>query len=148
MSTRDGGRCIATEEAFLIPEIVEAMNIVARPVEPYDPDLYFWRRVSGSPVLGGGLLDLDEERLKIMDANGVDVHLLSLAAPGVQMLPAKDGVALARLANDRLAEAIARHPTRYAGLATVAPQDPVQAANEMQRAVDRLGFCGTLINSH
>lgn len=52
------------------------------------------------------LLDLDGERLEIMDTNGVDVQVLSLTAPGVQAFPAAEGTALARLANDRLAELV------------------------------------------
>ena len=49
-----------------------------------------------------------------MDANGVDVQLLSLTAPGVQTFPPAEGTALARLANDRLAELIGKHPDRFA----------------------------------
>ena len=54
-----------------------------------------------------------------MDANGVDMQLLSLTAPGVQMFDADTATELATIANDRLAEVIARHPTRFAGLATL-----------------------------
>jgi len=141
-------RCIATEEAFLIPELVLAMARVAGASTAYDPDLYFWKRVSGSKVLSGRLLDLHEERLAIMDQNGIDVHVLSLVAPGVQMLPAAEASALACLANDRLADAIRLHPRRYAGLATVAPQDPQAAAREIERAVQQLRLNGVIINSH
>jgi hypothetical protein len=52
------------------------------------------------------LLDLDTARLADMDASNVDVHLLSLTAPGVQMFEPHQAVALARLSNDRLSEAI------------------------------------------
>jgi len=141
-------RCIATEEAFVIPELIAAMDAVAASTKAYDPDLYFWRRVTGSPVLSSRLSDLDDERLRIMDEHGVDVHLLSLVAPGVQMLSAPEAVVLARLANDRLAQAIGRHPERYMGLATVAPQNPAEAAKEIERAVTQLGLCGVIINSH
>jgi len=141
-------RCIATEEAFVIPELVDAMAAVLRAHSEYEPDLYFWRRASESKVLSERLLDVDAQRLAIMDAQGVDVQVLSLAAPGVQMLKSADAVALARLANDRLAEAIARHPQRYAGLATVAPQAPDEAAREIERAMKKLRLHGVLINSH
>jgi 5-carboxyvanillate decarboxylase len=141
-------RCIATEEAFVIPELSEAMAAVVRASSSYDPDIYFWQRASGAKVLAARLLDLDAERLAIMDANGVDVQVLSLAAPGVQMLKAPDAVAIARIANDQLAQAIARHPDRYAGLASVAPQAPEEAARELERAVRQLHLHGVLINSH
>jgi predicted TIM-barrel fold metal-dependent hydrolase len=55
---------------------------------------------------------------------------------------------MAALANDRLAEAIRRHPGRYAGLATIAPQDPARAAAEMERAIRELGLNGIIVNSH
>jgi len=141
-------RCIATEEAFLIPEIAQAMGDVLAASSDYDPDLYFWKRISSAAVLNTRLLDLNEERLSIMDQNGIDMHVLSLGAPGVQMLKQADAVALARLANDRLAEAIAAHPQRYAGLATVAPQAPEEAARELERCIRQLGMKGLLINSH
>jgi len=143
-----GIRCIATEEAFLIPQLAAAMNELVRASSGYDPDLYFWRRAAEAKPLNARLLDLGAERLAIMDATGVDVQLLSLAAPGVQMLKAAEAVALARLANDHLAEAIARHPDRYAGLACIAPQAPEEAARELERAVRQLHLKGALINSH
>jgi len=94
------------------------------------------------------LLDIDAGRLAVMDANGVDVHLLSLTTPGVQMFEPDKAVALARLANDRLIEAVRRHPTRFAGLASFAPQDVAAATKEMERAINVLKLNGFLVNSH
>ena len=76
------------------------------------------------------------------------MHILSLTSTGVQMLDADKGTALATLANDLLAEAIRRHPDRYAGLATVAPQDPARAVKELERAINKLKLNGVIINSH
>jgi 5-carboxyvanillate decarboxylase len=78
----------------------------------------------------------------------VDVQLLLLTAPGVQVFEAQDAAALAASTNDQLAEAIRRHPDRFAGLAAVAPQLPQVAARELERAVQRLGLKGAVINSH
>jgi len=94
------------------------------------------------------LLDIDAGRLADMDANGVDMHLLSLTMPGVQMFDRDTAVALARLANDRLSEAVRRHPTRLAGLASFAPQDPRAAVQEMERAINTLKLNGFIVNSH
>lgn len=94
------------------------------------------------------LLDLGAGRLADMDANGVDMHLLSLTVPGVQMFEPDTAVELARLSNDRLSEAVRRHPTRFAGLASFAPQDPPAAAKEMERAINTLKLNGFLVNSH
>jgi len=132
-------RRIATEEAFSVPEVYEALHGWAAAADPGEPDQDFWDFVFTQDTPGlrrvrRQLLDLDVERLEIMDANGVDVQVLSLTAPGVQTLPPADGTALARLANDRLAELIGKRSGRFAGLAAVAPQDPRAAAAEINRA--------------
>jgi 2,3-dihydroxybenzoate decarboxylase len=83
-----------------------------------------------------------------MDATGIDMQIVSLTAPGVQIFDADLGVGLARAANDELAAAIAKHPTRYTGLAAIAPQNPAAAAKELERAVQKLGLKGAIVNSH
>ncbi|MDB5682836.1 MAG: hypothetical protein JWM75_534 [Sphingomonas bacterium] len=140
-------RRIATEEAFVIPEVLGPMLDRAAS-EAYDPDLFFWSKAADGSPLQRRLLDLGDERLQIMDETGVDVQLISLASTGVQMFGADEGTALATLANDVLADAIAKHPTRYAGLASFAPQDPARAAKEIERAMTRLGYNGVIVNSH
>jgi 2,3-dihydroxybenzoate decarboxylase len=49
--------------------------------------------------------------------------------------------------NDVLIENIKKHPTRYAGLAAIAPHAPREAVKELQRAVG-LGLKGAVVNSH
>jgi len=148
-SSKKSYRRIATEEAWSIPEQMEAMREMAMSAQEYDPDLFLWKIMTDSkgPVYSR-LLDVDDERLRIMDRHGVNVHVLSLTSTGVQMLDADRGTALATLANDRLAEAIRRHPDRYAGLATLAPQDPQRAVKEIDRVVGKLKLNGFIINSH
>lgn len=150
-------RRIATEEAFCIPEVAAKLREVARaPGNSLDLRLVraIYDQKSPSPSAGSlgrflaGLLDLEKDRIRIMDENGVDVHLLSLTAPGVQMFDADSATELAALANDRLAEVISRHPTRFAGLAAFAPQSPKRAAKEMERAINRLKLNGFIVNSH
>jgi 2,3-dihydroxybenzoate decarboxylase/5-carboxyvanillate decarboxylase len=146
-------RRVGTEEAFTIPEIAAKLREVAR--SPSDSsDLPLVRAVYDAPADAPGtavlrrLLDLGDGRIRDMDDNGVDVHLLSLTAPGVQMFDADTAVELAALANDRLAEAISRYPTRFAGLASFAPQAPKRAAAEMDRAINQLNLNGFVVNSH
>jgi len=146
-------RRIATEEAFCLPEVYEALRGWAAAADPAEPDQDFWDYVFTQDTPGlrrvrRQLLDLDGERLEIMDENGVDVQVLSLTAPGVQTFSAGEGTALARLANDRLAELIGKRPGRFAGLAAVAPQDPRAAAAEIDRAVTELKLNGVIVNSH
>jgi len=141
-------RRIATEEAWSFPEHMAA--ILALTKSNFDDlDLRLPRRsaVPGSPLYSR-LTDTDGERLRIMDADDVSMHLLSLTSPGVQMFDADTACEIATLANDRLAAAIARHPTRYAGLGAFAPQDPKRAVKEMERAINTLGLNGFILNSH
>jgi len=88
------------------------------------------------------LLDLDELRLAALDAAGIDVAVISHTAPALEQLEPKVATAIARDANDKLAEAIDRHPDRYLGFATLGPREPEEAARELERAVKDLGFKG------
>jgi hypothetical protein len=54
----------------------------------------------------------------------------------------------ARTVNDFLAEQVRAHPTRYIGMATLALQDPDQAARELERCVTKLGFKGVMVNGY
>jgi uncharacterized protein len=96
----------------------------------------------------GKLSDLGEGRLADMDAAGIDVQVLSVTAPATQELDPATAVALARDANDQLAAAVAAHPDRFAGFATLPTPDPEAAAAELARTVTSLGFKGAMINGH
>src|SRR5262249_50762666 len=73
------------------------------------------------------LCDVDAKRLSEMDAAGIDVQVLSLSAPGVEQMDPADAVAMARDTNDYLADAVKKHPTRFAGFAAVPTGTPGQA---------------------
>jgi predicted TIM-barrel fold metal-dependent hydrolase len=79
------------------------------------------------------LFDMGEKRLAEMDEAGVDIQVLSLCVPGCEQFDAADGTLMARKTNDELAQVVKKYPTRYVGLAALAPQDPVGAANELER---------------
>lgn len=53
---------------------------------------------------------------------------LAITSPGVQAFDAVTATRLAADANDVLAAAVKAHPTRFAGLAAVAPHYPEGAA--------------------
>ena len=95
-----------------------------------------------------GLTDGGDLRLAHMDAAGIDHAILALTSPGTQVLDADRGRAIATIANDALAEAIARHPSRFSGLAAVGFEDVPAAVAELDRAVTRLGLKGLIVNSH
>lgn len=135
-------RVIAVEEGCQIPEILAALRKKAGTAPP---------SMKTGPIAGPfvePLLDIGKGRIAGMDRDGVDMQILSITSPGVQLFDPAEGVALAALANDRLAEAVKAHPTRFGALATMAPQDPAAAARELDRAVTKLGLHGAIINSH
>jgi 5-carboxyvanillate decarboxylase len=140
-------RLIATEEACAFPEQFDAYRrITANPGD--DDDLLMWNAFFKNETLIRRLLDMGQERLSIMDEAGIDVHVLSMTAPGVQFFDADAATAMAASTNDQMAEVIRRNPTRYAGLASFAPQDPTRAAKEIDRAMTKLKFNGLIVNSH
>jgi 2,3-dihydroxybenzoate decarboxylase len=100
-------------------------------------------------LVGSRLTEFDEKRLAGMDASGIDVAILSLTVPGIQgILDRAEAVARAREVNDFLAAQIAKHPGRLAGFASLALQDPIEAAKELERCITRLNFKGAMINGY
>src|ERR1700727_2284176 len=65
------------------------------------------------------LCDVGDRRLAEMDAAGIDMQVLSLSAPGVEQMEAADAISMARDTNDYLADAVKKHPKRFAGFAAV-----------------------------
>jgi predicted TIM-barrel fold metal-dependent hydrolase len=92
------------------------------------------------------LREIGDVRLRAMDEAGIDVQVLSHGAPAAQKLDPKNAVDLTRRANDRLAEACARHPKRFAAFAALPTPVPDQAALELERCVKQLGFKGAMIH--
>src|SRR6187397_3277558 len=97
--------------------------------------------------LGPRLTDFQDKRLRLMDASGVELMILSLNAPAVQAIfDVPRAIAVAREANDVLAAGIAKRPDRFAGFAALPMQDPDAASKELTRCVKELGFKGALVN--
>ena len=146
-------RRIATEEACSPPEMLE---IYKRILAKDDVDVGFKHLMGfymSSPSeraqhIMRCLTDLDQLRLQHMDEAGIDVQVIGLTAPGVQIMDKATAVSFAPLANDMLADAMRRHPDRLVGMIAVAPQDPEAAAKEIQRGVHQLGMHSVVINSH
>ena len=71
-----------------------------------------------------------EEMVLQMDAAGIGMALLSAwHRPGKWIF-----------SNDQVAEIVRRHPGRFAGVAAVNLEKPLEAASELDRAVRQLGF--------
>jgi predicted TIM-barrel fold metal-dependent hydrolase len=134
--TSSVSRVVALEEAFVHPRV---WDLFPEPLQrKYQP-------------VRARLSDVGAERIRLMDAAGIDVQVLSHVQPGVQVLADEQAdlaVAVSREVNDWLAAAVAAHPGRFAGFAMLPTQSPTDAADELERAVRDLGFKGALINGH
>ncbi|EGP57964.1 Crystal Structure Of 2,6-Dihydroxybenzoate Decarboxylase [Agrobacterium tumefaciens F2] len=124
---------VALEEHFAIPETLQdSAGFV-----PGD----YWKELQHR------LLDIQDTRLKLMDAHGIETMILSLNAPAVQAIAdTKKAIEIARRANDVLAEECAKRPDRFLAFAALPLQDPDAATEELQRCVNDLGFVGALVN--
>lgn len=124
---------IALEEHFAIPETIQDSA-------GFVPDNY-WK------ILEARLLDIHDERLRLMDAHGIETCVLSLNAPAIQAIPDRArAIEYSRIANDVLAGEVAKRPDRFRAFAALPLQDPDAASAELNRTVTELGFVGALVN--
>ena len=144
-------KCIAVEEAFVTAEIAaEWKKVLAGPdVEPGFAKMgeSILAPTPGNALLHARLLDIGKGRIAHMDEVGIDMQVVSLTSPGVQVFAPDIATRLAAESNDALAEAVRAAPSRLAGLGAIAPQDPVAAAREIER-IESLGLRGLIVNSH
>jgi 2,3-dihydroxybenzoate decarboxylase len=148
-----GYRRIATEEAWAPPELIRMYRKELADKAIDDPGFHsLWGFFAGASeranLLVDRIQDLGDRRIADMDATGIDMQIVSLTCPGVQLFDAATATTLAAEFNDQLAEGVRRHPTRFAGLAAIAPQEPQRAVKELERAVSKLGLKGAIVNSH
>jgi len=132
------------EKRYPVPEVIEQEKYILSDA----PFLSSMTSNAGTSTMMSRLCDIGIGRLDAMDQYGIDTQVVSLVSPGVQVFDASAGTNLAREYNNQLAAATKDHPKRFAGLACIAPQNPKDAADELERTVREFGFRGCLINSH
>ncbi|HZQ59208.1 MAG TPA: amidohydrolase family protein [Acidimicrobiales bacterium] len=116
-----------------------------------------WRSVYAAPhgqhnhlAAGGVVQDGGRDpraRLDVLDSEGIDAAVLYGSVAQLFYLFERPDVAaaLCRGYNDWLAEYCAADPRRLVGVAALPQQDPALAAEELERAVESLGFVGGFI---
>ncbi|KAJ7925008.1 hypothetical protein B0H13DRAFT_1172305 [Mycena leptocephala] len=153
----NSGGTIIFEEAWTIPALI---NQVAKNTPPLGQTIN---------DLEANLLDIHNQRLTQMDANGVDYMVISCTQPCIQAnhvslnvsqiinrcLRIFQGIsdqvaaeAMAQTVNNELAAAIANNTVRFGGFASLAMHNATTAAQELKRAVVELGFLGALLNDY
>ena len=119
MTKKSVSRVVALEEAFLH---LRVWDLFPEPLQ------------QKYKVVKARLTDLGPERIRLMDAAGIDVQVLSHVQPGIQILPDADAelaIEISREVNNWLAEVVRAHPARFAGFATLPTQSPPAAAAEL-----------------
>jgi len=144
---------IAVEEAFVTQEISEQWKTFLHSGAPDESGFLkmgetILADLPSNRRLHEQLLDLADHRIQDMDEAGIDVQVISLTSPGVQIFEGELAAELASKSNEQLSKAVLAHPQRFAGLAAIAPQLPETAAEEIRRAKNELNLKGIIINSH
>jgi len=122
-----GGRRVRTIDIHAHCAVPEAAALINRSVAGQDAPL--------------------EDRLKAMDAQGIDMEALSINA--FWYAAERDVVTqLIKIQNEKLAELCAAHPDRFVAFASVALQFPELAAQQLEEAVKKLGLRGAAIGGH
>lgn len=129
---------IALEEHFITPGLLDYC-INGMPAVSEDSKKKIIQQLS----------NFDDIRLDIMDKAGIDFSILGISGPGVQAeTDAKLAIKLAKESNDILAKEVSKKPDRFGGFAHLPMQVPLEAANELERCVNNLGFFGAMVNGH
>lgn len=89
-----------------------------------------------------------EPRIADMDRYGIDVQIVSMTTPSVELIPARQGVVWAKKINDYYAEISEQYKGRLYPMATLPYQDITAALKELERAHDKLGAKGIAMFSN
>ena len=122
-------RTIALEEHFVSKRLAETVGAGPAPVDPGRDEV----------------TDLGPLRLQSMDEASIDVQVISHIWSTYAPLTPGQQIDIATAANDQLATAVAAHPGRFAGFATLPMADTQASVRELDRGVTELGFKGALI---
>jgi len=136
--------CLDAQSHLFVPEILARMK--QRKVEPFveNADGALWVRM---PPWHRKVLPKHTDvaaKLADMDASGITMTALSVNDPGPEWFGA-DGLAVARVMNDFVADIVRRHPQRFIGLCVLPWQDMKAARTELERCVRDLGMKGILL---
>ncbi|KAK9494190.1 hypothetical protein V1508DRAFT_49195 [Lipomyces doorenjongii] len=120
---------ITLEEHYASPKVSEA--------SPEARDHYS----NFPPHILSKLESLGEERIQDLDKGKVSLQVISHG-------PGNISPSVCSAANNDLASAVSRNPTRLAGFAMLPMSEPAAAAKELERCVKELGFVGALVDNH
>jgi len=94
------------------------------------------------------VLECGDARIKEMDECGIDMQIVSLSRPDLDPFKTEDAISVAKMMNDTFSELIKRYPKRFSAYCCLPLQDPDAAADELERAVTKLGLMGAMIDAN
>ena len=117
--------------------------VILEPADPHSGMSYFYDkklacRINTCTLQGQNI----ERRLQHMDRHGVDIHVLTIPAPGADRFEGDAARQLARIANDAIAAIARKYPKRFVGFFTLPSCDVSASLNELERCVNDLGLKG------
>ncbi|EON97566.1 putative 2-amino-3-carboxymuconate-6-semialdehyde decarboxylase protein [Phaeoacremonium minimum UCRPA7] len=120
---------ITLEEHFSSPKVLESSKSLGALYNNFPPFIL------------SKLNSLGDERIQDLDRGHVTLQVVSHG-------PGEASPSVCTAANDDLAAAVSKNPTRLAGFAMLALSEPAAAARELKRCVQELGFVGALVENH
>ena len=138
-------KIITLEEHYADQSIMDANNAFQKDRPPLPPEQAESMKFLISRAFPGPELMDFGQRLEYMDRNRIDVQVLSLTSTVDETVPAEEAVKICRRANDITKLHIDENPGRFLGFAALPMADPKAAAQELERCVKELGFCGTML---
>jgi len=117
--------------------------VILEPPDPHSGMTYFYDKKLECRINTCTLQGQDiERRLQHMDQHGVDIHVLTIPAPGADRYERDDAIGLARVANDAIAAIARKYPKRFIGFFTLPTCDIHASLDELERSVHQLGLRG------
>ncbi|AEB72344.1 amidohydrolase family protein [Lentilactobacillus buchneri] len=138
-------KVITLEEHFSSQKLGQKMAEVLpkRPIGNVSPKMQDYMQRSLPPE--AELEDVTGSRIQWMDQHQISMQILSYGNQNPQNSDPKFAVELTKLANDELAKAVAKAPDRFRAFASLPVSHPTDAAAELKRGVEELGFKGAML---
>jgi len=117
--------------------------VILEAPDPYSGMSYFYDkklkcRINTATFQGQNI----ERRLEHMDRLGIDIHVLTIPAPGADRFEGDGASKIARIANDAIAAIARKHPKRFVGFFTLPTCNVKASLDELERSVNELGLKG------
>jgi uncharacterized protein len=117
--------------------------VILEAPDPYSGMSYFYDkklkcRINTATFQGQNI----ELRLEHMDRLGIDIHVLTIPAPGADRFEGDAASKIAQVANDAIAAIARAHPKRFVGFFTLPTCNVKASLDELERSVSELGLKG------